>query len=127
MYYAGGINYHRGLQHVVKAMHLSSNNQLKFWILGEGSYKNELMELVQQLSLTSQVIFFGYQPFQIVMEKLAEADFAVIPHIKNAHTDSTIPHKLFQYMYAQKPVIASDCLPIKRILEEGGGQEMDGT
>lgn len=118
LYYAGGINYHRGLQHVVRAMQLSSNKQLKFWILGEGSYKNELMALVQQLSLTSQVIFFGYQSFQVVMEKLAEADFAVIPHVKNAHTDSTIPHKLFQYMYAQKPVIASDCLPIKRILEE---------
>ncbi len=118
LYYAGGINYHRGLQIVIKAMHMSSNKNLKFWILGEGSYKNKLTELVQQLSLTSRVIFHGYQPFRVVMEKLAEADFAVIPHIKNAHTDSTIPHKLFQYMYVQKPVIASDCLPIKRILEE---------
>ncbi len=118
LYYAGGINYHRGLQNIIRAMHLSSNKQLKFWILGEGSYKSELMALTQQLSLKSQIVFCGYQPFQVVMEKLAEADFAVIPHIKNAHTDSTIPHKLFQYMYAQKPVIASDCLPIKRILEE---------
>ncbi|MFO7369520.1 MAG: glycosyltransferase family 4 protein [Bacteroidales bacterium] len=120
LYYAGGINYHRGLQNVILAMHQSTNKKLMFWILGEGSYKNELIALVEQFSLASQVFFFGYQPFQVVMEKLAEADFAVIPHIKNAHTDSTIPHKLFQYMYAKKPVIASDCLPIKRILEETG-------
>jgi len=120
LYYAGGINYHRGLQHVIQAMYKSENPHLIFWILGEGSYKNHLMELVQQLSLTDRVIFQGYQPFARVMEMLSESDFALIPHLKTEHTDSTIPHKLFQYMYAQIPVIASDCLPIKRILEETG-------
>jgi len=101
-------------------MYKSENPHLIFWILGEGSYKNHLMELVQQLSLTDRVIFQGYQPFARVMEMLSESDFALIPHLKTEHTDSTIPHKLFQYMYAQIPVIASDCLPIKRILEETG-------
>jgi glycosyltransferase involved in cell wall biosynthesis len=120
LYYAGGINYHRGLQHVIQAMHKSNNSRLVFWILGEGSYKNRLMALTRQLSLTDRVIFYGYQPFTRVMEMLSESDFALIPHIKTEHTDSTIPHKLFQYMYAQKPVIASNCLPIERILLETG-------
>lgn len=120
LYYAGGINYHRGLQHVIQAMYKSKNPHLVFWILGEGSYKKHLMELVQQLSLTDRVIFYGYQPFTRVMEMLSESDFALIPHLKTEHTDSTIPHKLFQYMYAQKPVIASNCLPIERILLETG-------
>jgi glycosyltransferase involved in cell wall biosynthesis len=120
LYYAGGINYHRGLQNVIKAMHKSGNPRLLFMILGEGSYKDELMRLVEKLALTQQVIFCGYQPFNKVMEMLSDADYALIPHLKSEHTDSTIPHKLFQYMYMQKPVIASDCLPIKRILEETG-------
>lgn len=120
LYYAGGINYHRGLQNVILAMHATKNKRLEFWILGDGSYRNELVRLVNHLSLSDRVIFQGYQPFRKVMEMLLESDFAVIPHLKTEHTDSTIPHKLFQYMYAGKPVIASDCLPIKRILEETG-------
>lgn len=120
LYYAGGINYHRGLQKVVQAIHISKNPQIKFWILGDGSYKKTLTDLVNELGLNDQVIFKGYQPFQKVMEMLGESDYALIPHLKNEHTDSTIPHKLFQYMYLAKPVIASDCLPIKRIIEETG-------
>jgi glycosyltransferase involved in cell wall biosynthesis len=120
LYYAGGINYHRGLQNVIKAIHRSGNPGLKFLILGDGSYKDELEGLVEKYGLARQVIFCGYQPFSKVMEMLSEADFALIPHVKTEHTDSTIPHKLFQYMYMQKPVIGSDCLPVKRILEETG-------
>jgi glycosyltransferase involved in cell wall biosynthesis len=120
LYYAGGITFHRGLQNIIHAIHKSQNSKLKFWILGDGSYKNELMKLVDSYSLNDRVIFQGYQPFKIVMEMLAKADYPVIPHLKTEHTDSTIPHKLFQYMYAEKPVISSDCLPIRRILEETG-------
>jgi glycosyltransferase involved in cell wall biosynthesis len=120
LYYAGGINYHRGLQNVIKAMHKAGNPALKFMILGDGSYKGELADLVENLAMTQQVIFCGYQPFSKVMEMLSESDYALIPHLKTEHTDSTIPHKLFQYMFLQKPVIASDCLPIKRIVEETG-------
>lgn len=120
LFYAGGITYHRGLQHIILAMHKSGNPNLKFWIIGEGSYRKELEMLVEKLSLKENVLFLGYQPFRKVMDMLSASDFAVIPHLKTEHTDSTIPHKLFQYMYAEKPVIASNCLPIKRILEETG-------
>jgi len=120
LYYAGGINHHRGLQHVISAMHLTHNKNLIFHMLGEGSYRKELERLVARYQMQNQVFFHGFQPFKTVMEKLAEADFALIPHLKSEHTDSTIPHKLFQYLYAGKPVIASDCLPLIRIINSTG-------
>ncbi|HHU35143.1 MAG TPA: glycosyltransferase family 4 protein, partial [Bacteroidetes bacterium] len=46
------------------------------------------------------------------------ADIAMIPHIKSGHTDNTIPHKIFQYMYAQIPIVTSNCDPLVRIVEE---------
>jgi glycosyltransferase involved in cell wall biosynthesis len=41
-----------------------------------------------------------------------------VPHRKHAHTDATIPHKLFQYMLASRPVIVSNCRPLARIIRE---------
>jgi glycosyltransferase involved in cell wall biosynthesis len=120
LYYVGGINHHRGLQTVILALHKTKNTKIEFWMVGEGSYKDNLSELIQKLSLSNRVIFKGFQPFHKVMEMLSKADYAIIPHLKTEHTDSTIPNKLFQYMYAQKPVIASNCQPVQRILEETG-------
>ena len=55
---------------------------------------------------------------QNLLKHISRADIALIPHIKSPHTDSTIPHKLFQYMYAGIPIIASDCDPLQRIITE---------
>ena len=55
-----------------------------------------------------------------MQEYFGQTDVCLIPHVKSDHTDSTIPHKLFQYMYAGKPIIASDCAPIERIVNETG-------
>lgn len=120
LFYAGGINYHRGLQTVIKALALARKSvpDIRFRILGEGKYQTELMKLTKRLKLDNQVVFHGWQPYEKMIEFLKEADFAVIPHLKSEHTDTTIPHKLFQYMYAEKPVIASNCEPIERIISE---------
>jgi len=91
---------------------------LRFWIVGDGKYTDSLKARTKELSIENHVTFFGRKPFTEMLNLLSQADIAIIPHIKSDHTDSTIPHKLFQYMYFQKPIIVSNCIPIKRILEE---------
>jgi len=120
LFYAGGLNYHRGIQVVLQALAMVKDTHpgLKFWILGEGSYKVKLQKICIQLGLEDRVIFHGWIPYGKMIEMLIQADYALIPHLKSDHTDSTIPHKLFQYMYAKKPVISSDCVPIERIIKE---------
>lgn len=82
------------------------------------SYQPELERLVKRLGIENYVEFLGYLPLKEVAINLAKADAALIPHLKTDHTDSTIPHKLFQYMYINKPIIASNCAPIERIVNE---------
>lgn len=53
-----------------------------------------------------------------MIELLSKSDAAIIPHLRTENNDATIPHKLFQYMYLEIPVISSDCVPLKRILSE---------
>lgn len=119
LFYAGGIHEHRGLQTVIRAISIAKAN-LKFMILGEGSYKNELERLSKTLHVEDQVIFAGWKPYSEMLKEMAKADIALIPHLKSDHTDSTVPHKIFQYMYAGIPVISSDCTPLKRILDKTG-------
>ena len=118
--YVGGLNVHRGIQNVLKALVevIRRIPKMRFWIVGEGSYKIKLIHLTKELKLEKNVKFWGWQNTDKISELLSKSDIALIPHLKSDHTDSTIPHKLFQYMYAQIPIIASDCEPIKRILNE---------
>ena len=120
--YAGGISEHRGLQFPIIGLKKlkGMSKKAELWILGEGSYTEELKRLAQENEVSEHVEFFGWKPYNEMQEYLAKADICIIPHIKSDHTDTTIPHKLFQYMYAGKPIIASDCAPIKRIVEKVG-------
>ena len=52
------------------------------------------------------------------MDLYESANVALIPHIKSGHTDNTIPHKIFQYMYAEIPMVVSNCDPLVRIVNE---------
>jgi len=118
--YAGGINKHRGLQYVIKGLKSiqKTSKSIRLWILGSGSYIDTLKELTKSEGVDHMVEFMGWKNYTEMQRYFGQADVCLIPHVKNKHTDSTIPHKLFQYMFAGKPSIVSNCTPIKRIVEE---------
>lgn len=118
--YEGGITWHRGLQNILKALSMigDARDKVELWIIGAGSYLNTLKKLCKSLALDETVKFFGWQSQEKIYDLLSKADIALIPHIKSEHTDTTIPHKLFHYMYAELPVLASNCNPIERIIRE---------
>ncbi|MEA1887627.1 MAG: glycosyltransferase family 4 protein [Bacteroidota bacterium] len=118
--YEGGITWHRGLQNILKALSMigDARGKVELWIIGDGSYLKTLKKLCKSLALEENVKFFGWQPQEKIFDLLSKADIALIPHIKSEHTDTTIPHKLFHYMYVELPVIASNCNPIERIIRE---------
>lgn len=120
LYYAGGITCHRGLQTVIEAISLVNDRipDIRLRITGSGKYKESLRDLVKKKDLSTHVEFTGHLTLEEVAYNLALADAALIPHLKSSHTDSTIPHKIFQYMYANKPIIASNCVPVERIISE---------
>lgn len=118
--YGGGVSYHRGLQYVVEAMPFvkESDREIEVWIIGDGRYLPKLEAQVQELGLNKVVRFFGWQARTELLQLISQADVALIPHIKSPHTDNTIPHKLFQYIYAGLPVLSTNCAPLERIINE---------
>ena len=118
IFYGGGITRHRGLQYVMNALSLVTQEfkTVRFEIFGKGKFEEELKELCESLNLSEHVSFRGWIPPEEMLEYLSKAQVAIIPHIKSPHTDSTIPHKLFQYMAYGIPVITSDCSPLARVV-----------
>jgi glycosyltransferase involved in cell wall biosynthesis len=120
LFYGGAINRHRGLQIVLKAIKMCvlKNLNIRLWIVGAGSYRNELEEISGDLGIKPNVTFWGQKPFNEMLELLAESDAALIPHLRTDNNDASSPNKLYQYMYLNKPIISSDCTSLKRIISE---------
>lgn len=120
MLYVGSVNYHRGLQYVIKAISILKEKQIKvhFDLVGSGSYLPNLKQLINELQVNDLVMLHGFKLFTQICNLYESAHVALIPHIKSGHTDNTIPHKIFQYMYAEIPMIVSNCDPLVRIVNE---------
>lgn len=119
MYYAGGINEHRGLNIVLDGLSkMKLPDNFRFWIIGKGKSEPALKKMVKELRLEKHVIFMGWKTHTEILEMLFKSDIAVIPHLKNEHTDNTSPNKIFHYMLAAKPILSSDCNYLKNLINE---------
>lgn len=118
--YIGGFDIHRGLESVIKAVPLVKDEipNIKIVLVGDGSNMQGLQKLTKDLGVENFVSFEGWQPSSLGASYLKGSDMALIPHLKTGHTDNTIPHKLFQYMLLEIPVVASNCNPLQRIVEK---------
>lgn len=120
LFYGGGVTKHRGLQFVLKGIKLLLDRgiEVNFHIVGAGRYLEELKKLAINLGVNDHVFFYGHLKYNDMLKILAASHIAVIPHIKSGHTDSTIPHKIFQYIYFGLPILSTNCLPLVRIINE---------
>lgn len=116
--YIGGFGPHRGIDTLIRAM-----ARIKEWGLSvelqlvgakESSYLEMLRELVDKLGVGSYVKIVGWVPAEAVLSYIRQATICTVPHNASQHTDTTIPHKLYQYMIARKPVLVSTSVPLAR-------------
>lgn len=121
--YIGGVDAHRGIETVLKAIPKIIKNipNFKFIIVGGNNdvYERSLKTLVKKLNIEKYAEFLGRIPFHEVPSYVLASKMGIIPQFASEHSNYTVPHKLFQYLTLGKPVIVSDCKPLKRIVEEG--------
>jgi glycosyltransferase involved in cell wall biosynthesis len=118
--YVGFVNYSRGLDVVISALGklIGHTDQVYLTLVGSGNAVGALKELVNRLHLEQYVSFEGWIDNRLVPEYIASSDVCIISHRKCSHWDNTIPNKLFDYMAAGKPVLASDVSPMRRIMTD---------
>lgn len=122
--YVGGIGPHRGLKTVFKAAYRIFHNitNLRILVVGAKSDDEQLiMKYIKKYSLNSyrdKIDIIKWVPFNDVNSYILASTVCLVPHENFEHTQTTIPHKLFQYMICGKPVLVSDCAPLKRVIGE---------
>jgi len=117
--YIGGFGPHRGIDTLIRAMRPLQERKInaRLHLVGgkEGTaYLAMLRELIAQLGVASHVNIVPWVPSEAVLSYVNQASLCAVPHHSNPHTDTTIPHKLFQYMIAARPVLVSTSLPLAR-------------
>ncbi len=118
--YVGGFGPHRGLQTAIEAIPKIQKTipNVKLLLVGPANndVKNHLKHLILKNDIENYVELIPSQTFESVAGIMKSSNINIIPHISNEHTESTIPHKLFQILLSGSPILVSDCAPLKRII-----------
>ncbi len=125
--YAGAFGgRHRGLDTLVESMPevLAAEPDAVLLLVGDGPERARLERRADELGLNGHVRFDGWQPFERIPSYIEAADVCVVPHRSTPHTETTMPHKLFQYMLVGRPVVVSDCAPLRRVVADAGAGEI---
>lgn len=114
--YQGVVNEGRGLHNAVRAINAVDNSTLV--ILGSGRLVDSLTRLADEIDVRSKVRFHPAVPLEELPEFTASADIG-LQLLRNTSINhyTTDSNKLYEYIMAGLPVIASDFPEIRKIVE----------
>lgn len=122
--YIGGIGPHRGIDTSIYAAALVGREipNFKLVIVGFSSeaMKKKIIKLAEKANAMEYLELVSWVPADQISSYVAASQVCLVPHNDFEHTQTTVPHKLFQYMMSKKPVIVSNCKPLKRVVGEAG-------
>jgi|WetSurMetagenome_2_1015567.scaffolds.fasta_scaffold00656_16 glycosyltransferase involved in cell wall biosynthesis len=115
--YKGEIAENRGLLPLVRAMAPLAG--LSFALVGGGEYRETLSAEVARLGMTERVHFLDPVKSDEFVYYLKDADLGQVIHeTRGLNMTITLPSKLFDYINAGIPVIASDGPEISRVVRQ---------
>jgi glycosyltransferase involved in cell wall biosynthesis len=122
--YIGHIIADRGYETLIPiCRHLigSTENSIKFLIVGGGPFKKKFEEIIKKSKLQDYFIMTGEVDYTQIPTFLKRIDAGLILFKPTCYNNIiATPNKLFEYMSVGKPIIASNLPEIKKIVEEVG-------
>lgn len=121
--FVGSFHYWHGLENLLRLIEHTQkrHDDVAYLLVGDGPLKKSADEFVAHKNLEKSVVLTGYVPHQEIPEYVAAMDIVLAPYPKMDFFYFS-PLKLFEYMAAGKPVIASRIGQIAEIIqnEENG-------
>lgn len=115
--YQGTINPGRGLELAIRS--LSFLDGVKLLIVGGGKGIGDLKQLVNQQGVQSQVEFVGWVPQEKLKEYTSRASVGLLlEEPMGLSFEYALPNKLFDYIHAEIPFVATPLVEVKQVVEE---------
>ena len=120
LFFMGWLYEFSGLKEVAsELMKQDPSCRIRLLAVGEG----DLWEKLQEMKVRSgeRIITVGWQPYATIPDFLAAADICILPAKNNAIMQNIVPIKMYEYMAAGKPVIATKLPGIMKEFGDGNG------
>ena len=112
-----GINVDRGGEELIDAVSLT--DKVSLLVIGSGDQFEFLIEKVSQMGLTGQIKFIKKLEWKELMRYTRSADAGLsLDKNSNMNYNFSLPNKVFDYISAGIPVIATDLHEIAKIVHE---------
>ena len=117
--YLGDTNIRRGLLTAIRATEMLSKKivNFKLVIVGENTTDTILKEETKKLNLDSYIDFEGWQDVSLFPSYIDASNVCISPLYRSIQHDVAYANKIFQYMSFGKPVLVSDAIAQKEIVE----------
>ena len=128
--FVGNIGRFQGLEIIIDVMSLikrKGRDDIELVIMGEGIAKKELINHVEKTQ--TNVIFFDYQPIEIMKQAIVNADIGLVTLRPNIYKYA-YPGKLMSYLEQGKPIISiveTESELVQTMITEGYGFSLPFT
>lgn len=114
-----GINVQRGAEELLMAMHPQYGlHNVVLYFIGGGDVWMQLKKMVHEMGLQHKVFILEAIPYQQLMHYTAQCDLGVsLDKPLSMNYRYSLPNKLFDYLAAGKPVLASALPEVQKIVE----------
>ena len=80
--------------------------------------RSRFFEMISDPHIKEKIKYISWIDISELPAYLELSDICLAPFLKNPQHESGVANKIYDYMCGSRPVIASDCLPQKRLLEK---------
>ena len=118
----GYFTLNRGLENLVRGFELAATvlPDIQLCMHGTGETFEDIEQLISKSTFKERIELHGEYNLSQVAEIYEHTDIGILPYRPDEHINTTIANKLFDYLACGKPVIVSEAIPMRRIIEETG-------
>ena len=118
--YLGDTHLRRGIQTAIAALVKLKDTipEIKLVIVGKNTTDIILRKQVKDLQLEQFVDFEGWQNVSLFQSYILSSEICISPLHRNLQHDVAYANKIFQYMSLAKPLLVSDAIAQKKLVEK---------